>query len=64
MRETVIKQGPGLGGLVAARAAYMLMRTLEVKFLSFLVVIHSLFSIRDSVIFGLGSVPYFLQNIA
>ena len=35
MRETVIKQGPGLGGLVAARAAYMLMRTLEVKFLPF-----------------------------
>ena len=33
MRETVIKQGPGLGGLVAARAAYMLIRTFEVKFL-------------------------------
>ena len=26
--------------------------------------VHSLFSIRDSVIFGLGSVPYFWQNIA
>ena len=37
MRETVIKQGPGRYGLVAARAAYMLIRTLEVrvKFLPF-----------------------------
>ena len=39
MRETVIKQGPGLSGLVAAWAAYMLIRTPEVKFLSFFVVI-------------------------